>query len=169
MKTLFENKYTCTQEIYEEIYRHFYFRHPLYFGIGIALILFALLTNAISIMSMGTPNLPSIAFLLVYYVLLSIVCKSSAKKRYQSDLKVNMNKPLAATFTFREDAIALKFSNSSVTTTPYTDIKKVTQTKELLMLVTKDRVSLTLKKNSFKNGTLEAFKKFLETKNIIVK
>lgn len=169
MKTLFENQYTCTQEIYEDIYRHFYFRHPLYLGIGITLILFTVLTNAISILGMGTLNLPSIAFLLVYYVLLSIVCKSSAKKRYQADLKINMNRPLTATFSFRDDAIALKFTNSSVTTTPYADIKKVTQTKELLMLVTKDKVSLTLKKDSFKSGTLEAFKKFLETKNIIVK
>lgn len=80
MRTLFENNYTCTQEIYEEIYKHFYFRHPLYLGIGVALIVFALFTNAISLSSMSTVNIPTILYLIVYFVLLNVMARVSAKK-----------------------------------------------------------------------------------------
>lgn len=169
MRTLYENKYTCTQEIYEEIYKHFYFRHPLYLGIGIALIVFALFTNTISLSSMSTVNIPTVLYLVVYFVLLNVMARVSAKKRYQSDLKENMNKPLTATFLIREDAVALKFSNSAAITTSYSEIYKVTHTKNLIMLVTKEKVSLTLKKDGFKNGSLEEFKKFLSSKKLQLK
>ena len=80
-----------------------------------------------------------------------------------------MGKPLTATFYIREDAVALKFSNSAATTTPYSDIQKVTQSKNLIMLVTKEKVSLTLKKDSFKNGSLEELTAFLKTKKLHLK
>lgn len=164
MKTLFENKYTCTQEIYEEIYKHFYFRNPAYMGIGICLILFAVLTNIISLINLSSINIPTIFYVIVFFVLLNLMYRSSAKKRYNADLKENMNKPITATFFIREDAIALKFSNTAATTTPYSEIKKVTQSKNLIMLVTNSKVSLTLKKDSFQNGSLEEFENFLKEK-----
>lgn len=80
-----------------------------------------------------------------------------------------MNKPLTATFFIREDAVALKFSNSAAITTAYSEIYKVTQTKNLIMLVTKEKVSLTLKKDGFKNGSLEEFKQFLSSKKLQLK
>lgn len=164
MKTLFENKYTCTEDVYMDIYKHIYLHNKLYIGIAIFYVFIFAFTTIISLMNGLGINLASVVALIFLYAITYIFYRRAAKRRYKEDLATNRQTAVVSTFTVRDDYIAVKHANSTIMKVQYDDIKRVSNSKNYILLTTTSKVALAFKKDSFVIGTADNFEKFLREK-----
>lgn len=164
MNTLFENKYKCTEDVYKEIYKYIYCHNKITYVIIGFYVLLLFLTNYVSLTNGTGFNYKSLLSLLLIFFFLFFYSRVAAKRRYKNDLSANKWIPTITTFMVREDAIVVKHSNSSAQPIPYSDFKKVANTKNFFILITNERLALYFKKDSFTKGSAEEFETFLKQK-----
>lgn len=166
MNTLFENKYKCTEEVYKDIYKYVYFHNKVTYGILIFYLFLLGLTNYVSLTTGAGFNYKSALSLLLILFFLIFYSRLAGKRRYKNDLNANKWIPIVTTFMVREDAIVVKHSNSSAQPIPYSEFKKVANTKDFYIFITKERLALYFKKDSFTKGSTEEFETFIKEKGL---
>lgn len=164
MNTLFENKYKCTEEVYKDIYQYVYFHNKITYGILIFYVFLLGLTNYVSLTTGNGLNYKSLLAIVLILFFLVFYSRIAGKRRYKSDLNSNKWIPVITTFMVREDAIVVKHSNNSANPIAYSEFKKVANTKKFFIFITKDRLALYFKKDSFTKGTAEEFEAFIKEK-----
>lgn len=164
MNTLFENKYKCTEDVYKQIYQYVYTHNKITYGIIGFYLFLVILTNYVSLTTGAGISYKSLLSLLLIFFFLYFYSRIAAKRRYKNDLRANKWIPTILTLLVREDAVVVKHSNSPAQPIPYADFKKVVHTKEFDILITKERLALYFKKDSFTKGTSDEFAAFLKEK-----
>ena len=167
MEPIFENKYIRDKETAKEISAFLYLKRPLSIAVGILCALcfavhltFFILGYEYSVL--GFILLPSyIAYKLYCY----FVSKNSFIKR---DAEVSKGDIVITTRVY-EDHITVTASNGSVVELEYDKIKKISVTKNYILMLSQARLLFILKKDGFTKGKFEDFTAFIKSKGIKTK
>ena len=163
----FEAQYTQTQALVREYYTQ---SQPLWFLIAMGFIIFGLLGLGIYniVLMLQYPGesifhgvvLVALAILYLVYTLLRPAMY--ARKRFKIDQEVYGS--FTATYRFYDDEIAESVTDGSHLTLSYDKIRKVTQTRHLILLWRAQRICHVLEKERLTGGTPEEFLFFLKEK-----
>lgn len=150
MEPLFTNSFKFTREVFIELFKDLYrlYRIVLLL-VGIAFLVFA-------IVSVGGYYVVTVIFFVfaAYFIYMSAGgYLLSANRSYKKMLMQGCDLENTFTAQFRADAL-----NDAKGTYDYTQIKRVRETKELLLLKTDNNITIPLKKDCFTTGTYEEFK-----------
>ena len=164
MDALFANKFKHTKSNHIEAYKSIYplFRSAFY--IILALIYFAL---AIFIYYRFYDIIPSVIiaafgiFLAVYPIIRLNILANKQQKQF---LTLYNEIPEATTYFYDDNIKSTSLSDKSEITIEYNKIIKLKQTKNLYLLIMKERLSIIVDKNNFEKGTCEEFEKFIVSK-----
>lgn len=158
METLFENRYTRSDDIVREYMR----RTQLLAPVSIALYLMILYFTVRSFVlwydsgALDIKSLLCCAAVLIMYFALYL-----AKER--SALKQNRIKKLKMHFTATETHLTVK-SGDFTSQISYHDIRSVRQTKNLIVVFTRSKVGWIFPRATFTKGTAEDFLYYLQAK-----
>ena len=163
MEILFENRFVRTKEILREFYRYAYFKNPTILIADIALL--ALL--AVSLLLWGT-HLPLAVVIVVpvvaaaqYWTYTRAV--NAVMKR---DDELTAGGKLEVTAAATEEKLVNTDSTGASMELPYDKVKKIAQTKSLILLRSQANFWYILPKNTFTKGTAEEFLAFLKSKGL---
>lgn len=167
METLFENSYIRNKAFVKEFYRYYYFEKSSVM-IAYSVILLSFLISIFLAVFCGIYNwfvfsVVPLLFLFQlyrYFYQVNIILKRD-RELAEEDITVHV----AAT----EDFIQNTTSLGAVGRLGYDKIKVVEQTKNLILLYSKEESVFIFAKNSFEKGTKEEFIAFLKAKGIRVK
>lgn len=158
MEPLFKNSFQFTRELFIELFKDLnrLYRIVLLL-IGVAFLVFAIL-------SIGGYYVITVIFfgLSAYFIYMSVGGYLLGSKRTYKKMQMQgciLENIYTAQFKGNE-------LNDAKGTYNYAQIKKVRETKELLILKTDNNTIIPLKKDCFTTGTYEEFKKFLKEKCI---
>ena len=163
MDILFENRFVRTKEILQEFYRHAYFKNPVILGGDLALV--ALL--AVSLLLWGS-HLPLAVAVVVPVVLAAQYWsyQRAVKAVMKRDDEITSGGDLEVTVTVTPEKLLNKDSTGAALELPYDKVRKVVQTKNLILLQSEAKFWYLLPKDTFTQGTAEDFLAFLKTKGV---
>ena len=163
MDILFENNYTRTLEITKELYRYWYFKRPVLVIFDILFILFLVFNIAKYLMYHYSYNL----IVLIYVPLLQFyLYHRAAKTVIKRDNEINNGAAMDIKTIATEQFIQSTSSTGSVNKIPYFKIKKVIQTKNLILLCSEAKFIYIFPKTTFTKGTSDEFVVFLRQKGL---
>lgn len=167
MEPLFENVYVRDEKLLKEYLKRLMLRRPIdYFLYIIAGIYF--IECAVMWFWLEYIN-PFVLILLAAVIALKVVgYHRSVKLALQRDLELNGGEPVKLEVAVTEDAIRAQ-TRVDAPEIPFSSIKKVIQTKNLIVLISKARLAFVLTKDGFTRGTAAEFLQFLRNKGIKVK
>ena len=161
METIFENSYNFTRELFIELFKDLYkVYRVILILVGIAFVVFGILSIN------GYYLLTVILFVFAaYFIYLSFgVYWVPANRVYKKTL---------AQVSENENIFTIQFSTNEIINKdeshPYDRIKRVHETKDMIVLITYNHGHIPVKKDSFTLGTYEDFKKFIEEKCVNAK
>ena len=167
MEPIFENQYMRDKETAKEVAAGIYFKRPMAIlilvlcGICFAVNLFNLLMGFDAFIY-------GLIFPLVYavfWIYSYLMFKNSLIKRDAETFKGDV----VITTGVYEDHITLNASNGSVVELEYGKIKKISLTKNYILVLSKARLMYILKKDSFTKGSLPEFTEFIKSKGLKIK
>ena len=163
MDILFENRFVRTKEILQEFYRHAYFKNPVILGGDLALL--ALL--AVSLILWGT-HLPLAVVIVVPVVAAAqfLTYTRAVNAVVKRDAELTNGGGLEVVVTVTPEKLVNTDSTGAALELPYDKVKKVVQTKRLILLQSEAKFWYLLPKDTFTRGTPEEFLAFLKTKGI---
>lgn len=163
MEILFENKFSFTKEIHEEMTnKTISLWYKLFFSVMALGLLF------VSIMLINIEE--GIEFFIgIFYLVMSIflACwaifgyRLIAKRKYKQISMINNNKIINYTISFFQDKIHLLSSNGGDITYDYKDVNKIIFSKNIDILILENKVCIIVKKDGFTKGSLGEFEKFI--------
>jgi energy-coupling factor transporter transmembrane protein EcfT len=163
MNILFENNHTRTKELAKEIYRHYFFKRPLYVVVDIIFGL-AFIANMVSL-ALGRYYINSVLFIVPLFIAFQFyLCFISVKAMVKRDNEVNSDKPIHMDTIVTDEFIRNMASTGSVYEIPYSKIKKAMQTKNLVLLWSKANLIYIFHKDTFTKGSAVEFVAFLRDK-----
>ena len=171
MVVLFENHYTRTPELIKELYRYLYFKRPFMVFIYILFVLsFLANMGALIVSPSGYPsdNISFIIFIPLFFALEYGFYVNSVKSTITRDKETNNGKALEIKTYVTDEFIRFSFSTGSITELPYSNIKKVIQTKNLILLHSKANLLYTFHKGAFNEKSPSEFLYFLQKKGFNV-
>lgn len=171
MKTIFENKFTYTKKYYKEYYLCSIFKRPILLFlniiIGINLIL--------HILAILLPNFFTLTYkeiigyigsdLIIFCIEIGIYLDKIIIT-YKRDLEINQGNPINTKVCITEDNIEILHDVGKSMNIDLNNIEKIIKTKNYYIFITKARLTIPLKKDSFTKGTQEEFMTFLKQKKI---
>ncbi len=167
MEPIFENRYIRDKETAKEISAFLYLKRPSGIVVGILCALcfavhltFLILGYEYSVL--GFILLPTY---LAYKYYCYFVSKNSFIKR---DAEISKGDIVITTGVY-EDHITVTASNGSVVELEYDKIKKISVTKNYILILSKARLIYILKKDGFTKGSLSEFTAFIKSKGIKIK
>ena len=164
MNILFENSHIRTRELAKEIYWYICFKRP--FNV-IFNVFFGLLFVAIIAISLITEqyNYNSTIILVPLFILFQFyVYFKSVNNMMKRDYEISGDNPLREEMFATDEFIRNTVSTGSVYEIPYSKIKKVVKTKNLILLLSKANLIYIFRKDSFAKGTPAEFLAFLREK-----
>ncbi len=168
MEPKFECKYTRTEKIMQEFFGYSLFLKTSSMIINILLALF-FIWGIIQLIVSPLPFNEKITFIAAIVVsafalLFKIfVCFHNAKKFIRRDMEVNNCVMKDIDLKVYDDQICQATQSSNVDL-DFNKIKKVIQTKNLILLMTYTELCLVFEKNSFTIGTSDEFLEFIRSK-----
>lgn len=171
---LFENKFVCTEEFYNDYYQYIYFKMPRKVVINIMLVIAFI--GGISIADIqGYGKLYGIILMnnnniFMWLIVLQVYNFFMRKKmKYKRDLELNGGKPKEVKLIVTENEINYLTSGGSNISIELVDIKNAMVTKNYYILFSKAQITFVFKKDSFMTGTAVEFEKFLRQRQLIKK
>lgn len=167
MEPLFENVYVRDENVMKEYLRRMLLLGPSAF-ISYGLIAF-LLVNLISLWIwigyFATSYLFGAVFIAAMYF---FIYWRTLKLTMDREQEVNGGEPLELHTTVMENSIACR-TRVDAPEVAYSSIKKVIQTKNLIIVVTKAKLAFIMTKDGFTRGTAEELLQFFRNKGLKVK
>lgn len=167
MEPLFENVYVRDEKVLKEYLGWMLMRRPIdYFLYIVAGVYFV--ESVVMWFWLEYFN-PFIWILLAVVAALKVIgWHRSVKLTLQRDLELNGGEPVQLEIAVTEDAIRAQ-TRQDAPEILFSSIKKVTQTKNLIILISKARLAFVLTRDGFTRGTADEFLKFLRDKGLKVK
>lgn len=172
METIFKNQFIYTKDYYKEYYKYICFKKPIVFVIDI---IFSI-SFIISILSMIFPKLvvldintamANIATLLILLCFQIYNFFTNKKLAYNRDLERNNGNPIEVELLITEESVNVFTNYEKNINIEFSNIEKVIKTKNYYILVSKAKLQISLKKDSFTKGTAKQFEQFLKQKKLI--
>ena len=164
MEPLFENRYIQDEAMIREFFRRTQLLSPVYI-LGYLCCVYFLLNFIFVWAFFGYCELYYLIFtaaLLGYYWLLY---HRSIKLTMNRELEMSSGKPLERRLVVTEDCF-IHYTPTSSVEIPFDSVKKVRQSKNLILVCTKAKQAFVFPKATFTRGTLEEFLAFLKSKGI---
>lgn len=171
MENIFENIYICTKQYYKECYKAICLRKPsiiilyLLFGINfISIILDIVIFKVTQLNNYATRlNIFLDMFILSFPIYMYIRNKKLA---YERDLERNQGSPIQIKLLISEESINICTMPNKNTSVEFVNIERVIKTKNYYIFISKAKLWVAVKKDSFSKGTLEQFEEFLKEKKL---
>ena len=166
----FVNSFTRDKNTAKEIYGWWFYKRPLFvaFYVIMAFYLLSFVLGMIISPEGAIRDLPVAAFILFGIFLFSFSYFSQVRAMIRRDAEMSGGKELVSTVTITDSEAAVT-SFDSRTAIAFENLKYAFATKNYIVLVTKARLMIILKKDSFTVGDLDGFVAFLQAKGIKVK
>ena len=144
MEILFENRYVLTEPLVRELYQRTKLRSTY------ALLLYAscayFLARTIYVLIFGGNLLPIFPILAAYALIRHLL---SYRHAVRQTLGAKTDSPIEQHLRITDNGILLDNASNGI---PFTKFEKVYQTKNLIILVTKNKMAVMLPKHSFTKG-----------------
>ena len=169
---MFENKYTCTKNYYKEYYKYSYFKKPIMIILNILLSinfiinLFFIIFPQLSNIDIHTAQLYIANALVIVCIEIYIYIKN-VNLAYNRDLERNNGNDIEIKLIINEDDINISNNLEKDTNIEFKNVQKVIKTKNYYILMSKAKLGIALKKDSFIKGTANEFEKFLKQKKLV--
>ena len=167
METLFENSYVRDEKMLKEIYKYLFFKRKSMI-VSYIILLLCFLANLLMALFDGFFNYFILIFIPLFLAIRFFTYIRTVKIVLKRDAEMHDNEILIEAIATNE-FIQNTASNGSVIKLEYDKIKRVTQTKEFILLLSKAKLIYIFKKDAFTKGTPEDFIVFLKNKGIKVK
>ncbi len=174
MEVLFENQFICSKDYYKEYYKYSYFKKPIMlvlniilcicFTINVLFMIFPKLSNT----NIYTAQLYIANVLVILCVEIYIYIKN-VNLAYNRDLERNKGKSIQIKLLVTKDNINVLSDLEKGTNIEFKNIEKAIKTKNYYILVSKAKLGIAFKKDSFVKETAEEFEKFLKQKKFIIR
>lgn len=163
MDSLFENSYIRSKEIAKEFYRYVCFKRPfiLTFDILMGLSFF---TNIILLIVADTRAYSVFALVPIFCLFQIFQYQISVKTMTKRDNEMSNGMPITIDMVVSNDEMTCTASNGSVTQISFNKIRKVIQTKKLILLRSEAKLIYIFPKDSFIKGSSDEFMSFLKQK-----
>lgn len=171
MKTIFKNQFTYTKDYYNEYYKYICFKSPVIFiieiiyGISFIISILSIILPQLGIMDIGTAVV-NIDTLLIILCLQIYVFFRSKDVEYKRELEKNNGNPTEVELSITEENINILLNHEKNINIKFDNIAKVIRTKSYYILVSKAKLNIAFKKDSFTQGTEKEFEQFLKQKNL---
>ena len=169
MEPLFINNFTHSKEMYIEMNKAYSFVSRLIFQIAVAVIygflavlLFFYYGNYFS-----GAAIVLVGVFLFFYPLINT--RIHAKKREKQLVELFGELPSAQNLFFDDYLLAISSADKSELRIEYDKIIKVRQSKNLYLLIMKQKLVIMVDKNRFEKGTSEEFEQFIKSKAVNAK
>ncbi len=172
MDVIFENQFVCSKDYYKEYYKYSYLKKPIIIILNIILMI-CFATNVLLMIFPQLSNTDIYTAQLYIANVLVILCAEiyiyikNVNLTYNRDLERNKGNPIQIKLLVIEDNIKILSDLEKELNIELKSIEKVIKTKNYYILVTKAKLGISFKKDSFVKGTVEEFEKFLKQKKII--
>ena len=169
METIFENKYTVTKELYNEIYIYWFFIRPFKTPSSIAVCCFIALLFIIGILSILFPHIFDKSFRMfilpaIIWTIIILIKYRSIESIYKRNLELNHGK-LGEFILFVTENEILDISEETKLITNFSHIKEISKTKKYYFIyIQTPKKLIPFKKDSFIKGTPEEFENFIRSK-----
>lgn len=172
MEVYFENQFICSKNYYKEYYKYSYFKKPIIIILNIILSI-CFVTNLLCIIFPKLSKTDSYTAQLYIANVLLILCieiyiyVKNVNLAYNRDLERNKGKATQIKLLVTKDNIKISSNLNNDTNIEFKNIEKVIKTKNYYILVTKAKLGIAFKKDSFVKGTEKEFEEFLKQKKLI--
>ncbi len=164
MEPIFENKYIRDKETAKEISAFLYLKRPLSIVVGI-LCAFCFVVH-LTFFILGYEYSVLGFILLPTYIAYKLYCYFVSKNSFiKRDAEISKG-DIVITTEIYEDCLTVKVSNGSVVELEYDKIKKISLTKNYILIISKARLIYVLKKDSFTKGSFSEFIEYIKNKGI---
>lgn len=161
MEPIFENRIKMTKEVYFQfISRALRLTSRIFMFIGVFILAVSLIS--LTVTELSSMLVGSIVFAAIMVFLSVFNARFSANRVYKQQLVMHGQEP-ENTVRFT-DTIQGFGSNKGESTYQYSQITKIYETKDLMMLMLGKLVAIPLKKDGFTIGSYEGFKTFIKEK-----
>lgn len=164
MEPVFINKFKHTKENYIEMNKAYSFLTRMIFGLFFLIVYLALaffiyfyLYNLITAIIIAV-----IGVILAFYPAAKI--RIIAHKREKKFLELYGEIPKGKTLFFEDHLFSVSETDKAELNLDYNKIIKVKQSKNMYLLILKNKLIVFVDKNSFERGTCEEFEKFIKEK-----
>ena len=164
MKTLFENEYVLTKELFLEFSKALISKKIKIFSYIFAIISF--IAGILSfIVDLNIIFIIIFWFFSLYFIILPLIpYKITGKKLYEQQVAINNYEVLKKTIYCYDNKIEVVSPNGGKTIVFYNNIKKIYKTKNFLILNSDNKVAVLIKKDGFIKGSYEDFERFIFSK-----
>ena len=167
MDVLFENSHIRNKALAKELYGFIFFRRH-YLFVAYIVLLISFIINLILLFTTGTTNWYIFIFVPLFLVLRVITYYKSVKLMTERDDEM-FGGPVEVKAIVTDEFIQNTTSSGSVNKLEFNKIKKVNQTKNLILLLSDSKLIYVFRKDSFSVGTYDEFIVYLRNKGIKVK
>lgn len=165
MDIIFENSYARNREVLKETNRYLLFCRPVFIILDILMALL-LLMSVFNSLYFWRFDFRLLLYFCVYIFIRIFPYFNSIRITLKRDAEALGGSPVKIHTEVTDTSIILTASTGSKNEFQLTSIKKVVQTKNLILLRTKANLLLTFRKDSFTVGSSEEFLSFLADKGI---
>lgn len=155
MNILFENSYTRNKDLAKELYSYIFFRRN-YLFVAYIVLLISFIINLIFLFTTGTTNWYIFVFVPLFLVLRVITYFKSVKLMTEHDNEM-FGGAVEVKAIVTDEFIQNTTSSGSVNKLEFNKIKKVTQTKNLILLLSDSKLIYVFRKDAFSVGACDEF------------
>ena len=167
MDILFENSYERSKEVIKELYRKIYFRRPLNLVIYVVLGCIAVLNIVKALYGMNF-SFGGCVYVILFFLMQLVMCRNSVSTAMAREREKFGPETLKVRTLVTQEGIQSFYGEKTAEPIPFSQIKKVWITKNLILLHTRSRLMLIFHKNNFTVGTQEEFLKYLRENGLKV-
>ena len=162
MNAIFTNTYTSSKEYYKEIYSYVYFKRPLIIAFSVIFWVSFFLNLALLIMGQSYS-----IFVMIYVPFFSLLRVFTYFRAVSLSLKrereIYKEGTLTITTTVTDECINVETSTGNTGCLDYCDVKKIFETKNLILIKSKAGATYTFDRHTFVGGTDEDFIRYIKT------
>ena len=167
MDTLFENSFVRDKQLAKEIYGYYYFQRKWRIVCYVVIIL-SFLGNVWFAINGNTLSWSVVVFVPLFILLQIYGYFRNVSTMVKRDMEVH-GKAITVETVVTDAYIQQTASTGAVNKLEYDSVKKVTRTRNLIMLHSKARLIYIFRKDTFQKGTADEFITFLKGKGIKIK
>ena len=169
MEALFVNKFETSKELTYEAAKAY--RGKKFFIYQIVLFATFLVLAALWIFELAdvSKGISTLALGIIFWMLPIILDRYNAKKNEKRFLLLYNKLPESTTYFFNNNLLTVNDANNGELKVEYDKIIKIKQSKNLYLLILKEKMYIMVDKNRFEKGTCEEFEEFIKAKAVNAK
>ena len=163
MESMFENRHVSDKQMYKDLYRYvFFLRKPVI--VCYAVLFFGLIVDVIEwIYAKESFELTGMFLVPLFFLFMILRYNYVVNTTVKRNIELH-GKEVSVKTDVYNDYFQITSSTGSVFKIDFNNIKKVMQTKKLILLMSKEKQIFVLSKDGFTKGTPQEFLAFLKRK-----